>query len=259
MRGSDRYAAGFDPIVNIKDNTCFFYNSLPCTQYGGTILPMMKYLMLLSLLAINSSYAGVYAYNTWPHNEVTTCFAIAKYGPAELTGYKLELIEWRESEKLLLRKWVNEEFSSERTGIHFTGFQDCEVTPNADVILFRNKNSKFLSSLTGGVSGLGTLGYDSQGVLEGNPYAHGEVIISTTGMNKKDVTHEFGHIAGLAHEHEHPDAYKYEMNCRYTERLTKPQYNLRYEPFDRDSVMSYCSNTKGLSPKDVALLKKIYP
>ncbi len=72
-------------------------------------------------------------------------------------------------------------------------------------------------------------------------------------MNKLTVIHEFGHVAGLAHEFLHPDA----DLCIVIP--AKPDPKLTYVPFDRESAMGYCNLRPSLREDDKALLKKLYP
>jgi hypothetical protein len=224
----------------------------------------MKYILLLSLFT-TSAMANIHTRNLWKHNEVTTCFGQAEEVLREEGPYVLKVRDWKDKEKEKLKAWVLEEYSPERTGIFFTGFEDCENAPDADVIIFKNKNSKFKAFFAGALHGLALLG-PYFGEVAGYPKASSFVSISSTGMDKGTVIHEFGHVAGLAHEHEHPNAWKEDpKRCSSIKENTFPKFRLEYEPYDRDSVMNYCKihgkegKKLGLSPGDVALLRKLYP
>jgi hypothetical protein len=226
----------------------------------------MKKLIPLLILATTSSFAGVYVENLWRNDEVTTCFAEGEQGRREDEGYVLKVRPWKEKHKAKVKQWVTEEYSAERTGIYFTGFEDCEETPNADVIIFHNKNSSLGTFIFGGIHGLALIG-PYPGSVKGYPAASAFVSISSSGMDKGTVIHEFGHSAGLHHEHIHYDAFKLDKgrcpsitkdNSSFTTRL-------RYTDYDPHSVMNYCQiqsrggSHAGLSAKDVELLKKLYP
>jgi hypothetical protein len=225
----------------------------------------MKTILFLSVLISLPSFAGIYYNNQWSHYAVTTCFADAENETRD-TGetYVLKVRKWKESNKAKVKEWVEQEFSAERTGIHFTGFLDCAESPNAEVVIFHNKNSKLGTYFFGGLHGLANLG-PSYGSVKGYPAASAFVSISSSGMNIGTVIHEFGHSAGLHHEHIHPDAFKSERGCASVKpnQIKDPEFV--YEDFDRDSVMSYCrlerhgGNKIGLSKKDVDLLKRLYP
>jgi hypothetical protein len=85
-------------------------------------------------------------------------------------------------------------------------------------------------------------------------------------VSKGVVVHEFGHSAGLHHEHIHPDAYAAENGrCDSVEKNRSELPGFVYEPYDRESVMNYCrlfergGHSRGLSVRDVELLKRLYP
>ncbi len=203
--------------------------------------------------------AGIYSENTWEKKDISVCFADAEPTPRTESGYVLRVKNWNKSFKKKVEFWVNEEFSPERTGIHFTGWKSCKDSPEADVILFYNSNSYIKRFILGGLDGVaGELGPRRRDEVQGFPAARSIVAISKTGMNKGTAIHEFGHVAGLAHEHNHYDAPRNDESCPYYERHFSTQ--LEYKTFDRDSIMNYCSlKLKKLSEGDVRLLKELYP
>lgn len=169
--------------------------------------------------------------------------------------------DWKEKHKLLIKTWVNEEYSAQKTGIHFVGWKDCDNDPRANVVLFYNKKSLLLTSIIGGsyIKGRsGALGA-FQNSVPGYPSAENSIIISDGGIEKGSVVHEFGHVAGLAHEHTHPDAARKGRDCDKVRPSYHPSYG--YTPYDKDSIMSYCALEKkatSLSKSDIKLLKKLY-
>lgn len=225
----------------------------------------MKFFIILSLLISFHSFAGVYTNNQWQNYEVTTCFAQGEAGDRQTDGYVLKVRNWKEKNKEKVKNWVNEEYTNERTGIHFTGFLDCDETPNAQVVIFHNKNSKVGTFLLGGIHGLALVG-PYYGSVEGYPAASAFVSISSSGVDKGTVIHEFGHSAGLHHEHIHYDAYKAEKGkCDSVSLENKFTTQWNFTEYDSESVMNYCrlhragGSKVGLSPKDVQLLRKLYP
>jgi len=75
--------------------------------------------------------------------------------------------------------------------------------------------------------------------------------------------HEFGHILGLLHEHEHPDAKEQSQSwCLHYKKNVERQKYYMYTPFDEDSVMNYCTalrdSSSGLSPGDVEHIRELY-
>lgn len=166
---------------------------------------------------------------------------------------------WSSRNKKRVEKWVTEEYTEEKTGIFFSGWKDCEESPEAEVIIFYNKNSAILTALFGGLHGLaGEFGPLRPGTIEGYPAALNSVSISKSGMNKGTALHEFGHVAGLAHEHNHPDADENGKKCEEIEPYFRTIFE--YEPYDAESIMSYCSvRNHKLSQGDISLLKQLYP
>lgn len=227
---------------------------------------MKKLILPLMLLATTSSFAGVYVDNTWRNDEVTVCFAKGEKTNRDEEGYVIKARAWKEKHKKLVKQWVEEEYKPERTGIYFTGFQNCEDAPDSDVVIFHNKNNRVGTFIFGGTHGLSVVGPHS-GSVDGYPKALAFVSISSTGLDKGTVVHEFGHAAGLQHEHLHYDAFKLDKgrcpaitkeNSYFTTRLS-------YTEYDSQSVMNYCvihgkgGSSAGLSPKDLELLRKLYP
>lgn len=226
----------------------------------------MKYLLLIATVFSSQVFANIHSGNTWRHYEITTCFAAGEEEVRDEEGYKLKVRDWSEASKEKIKNWVNEEFTPEKTNIHFTGFNDCEENKKSDVIIFYNKDNRLKTFWLGGIHGLALLG-PRPGDVKNYPRASSFVSISHSGMNKGTVVHEFGHVLGLAHEHDHPDAYLFKgTRCKeLSDHFKTPHFGFIYEPFDKDSVMNYCrihgkgGKTAGLSEGDLALIKRMYP
>lgn len=172
---------------------------------------------------------------------------------------RLKPRNWSSRNKKRIQNWVNEQYTLEKTGIHFTGWKDCEEAPEAEVVIFYNKNSVIMTAIFGGLHGLaGEFGPLRPGRIEGYPAALNSVTISKSGMNKGTALHEFGHVAGLAHEHNHPDADENGKKCKDIAPYFRTKFE--YEPYDAESIMSYCSvRNHKLSSGDIKLLKQLYP
>ncbi|MES2527949.1 MAG: M12 family metallo-peptidase [Bdellovibrionota bacterium] len=219
----------------------------------------MKFAFLTLLFLTQTVLAGVYTENTWKNPQIIVCFADAEEDIRVENGFKIKVKNWSKSNRKNVQKWVNEEYSEARTGIYFTGFKSCSQETEADVILFYNSNSYIKRFVLGDIDGVaGDLGPRKNDKVDGFPGARSLVAISKTGMNKGTVIHEFGHVAGLAHEHNHYDAPKDDKSCPHYERSFSTK--LEYTDFDPASIMSYCSiKLKKLSNGDVSLLKEMYP
>ncbi len=219
----------------------------------------MKFVLLSFILLAQSALAGVYSENTWDHHDIVVCFADGEIDPRTESGYKIKVKNWNKSNKKHIEAWVKEEYSPERTGIYFTGWKSCNEDSDVDVVLFYNSNSYIKRFVLGDIDGVaGDLGPRRENKVLGYPNARSIVAISKTGMNKGTVIHEFGHVAGLAHEHNHYDVPKADKACPHYERNFTTK--LEYTDFDPASIMSYCSiKLKKLSDGDVSLLKELYP
>jgi hypothetical protein len=214
-------------------------------------------LIILSSLTFiaHNAVAGVHAKNLWRHNEVTVCFAKGENKERKIFNRPVNIENWTDKNKKKAQKWISGDYRPERTGIHFTGWKSCEEMQEADIILYYSNNEKFMLAPEGQIGGFANVG-PLKSPLAGSHRALGYVIMNSNGFYKSTIIHEFGHVAGLAHEHNHPNATKSAL-CN----VIKPQLfdEYEYEPYDSKSVMHYCSNANKLSPKDVALLRKIYP
>jgi serralysin len=215
----------------------------------------MKFrVLVMAIFMTTASHAGTYSKILWQKKEISVCFAAAEVEKRVSFNHKLTIEDWNESDKEKIKDWATSEYRPERTGIFFIGWRSCTEDPNADVILFYNKDSIFFAKLSGIAAGYGPVEK-----VAGYPNAKSYVAISKSGMSKYTVLHEFGHVAGLAHEHNHPDAVKEsDKNCVYNVTRISSQY-FSYEHFDKYSIMSYCNRLSTLSAQEVDLLKKLYP
>lgn len=220
---------------------------------------------LLSIITAMPVSAGIHSINTWKQNKLVVCFAQAEGEKRSFGGtYSVKARMWSENNKQKVKDWVNSEYSSERTGIHFTGWEDCLNEPQADIPIFYSKQG-ILHSIMGGNKGLAYVGESSAGLVPGYPSARGAVWLGSSGINKAVVIHEFGHSAGLHHEHAHVDSLSLQPNCKLnkSKRIEASEHTVVL-PFDAEAVMSYCNvlggknKNNGLSDKEVLLLKSLY-
>lgn len=156
---------------------------------------------------------------------------------------------------------VTKEFTPARTGIYFTGFKDCEDTPNPDVVILRAA-PKIILFDTPSFRGRAVIGQDGEYSYnygeDGVPVkgVHGEyesgfykksgkvAHVALKSINPGTVIHEFGHVAGLRHEHIHEEA-KYDPNCS-NRGVAYPTEEKFYDSahvetnYDSRSIMNYC-------------------
>ena len=174
----------------------------------------------------------------------------------EKQGFMPEFFD--SSEKATIRRMVNLNYTYVNTGIHFIGWKNCSRSPEADVVIMKagkiprrfwfGKKPKFLGQSTIGQNGF--LGEDG-GFRKGPKNFKSTVLLSV--MHPMTIVHEFGHLAGLRHEHIRPEA-KIDSSCYYRERRMFGEGKIRsyiipepigptavlYSRYDSKSIMSYC-------------------
>ncbi|MBU6154680.1 MAG: hypothetical protein KGP28_10295 [Bdellovibrionales bacterium] len=252
----------------------------------------------------------------WDQNEIRVCW--------------LDSVEFRKNPELLddtlyfnesnlfhspslassIQNLIQSEFTLEKTGLAFTGFQKCRIPveggkPDADAILALEQVDSFDEIIEGGSSigvsvvdlFLGQIVRRNPEEDEGMPSVVLQIPSESTFHSKTQgyeesirltALHEFGHLAGLHHEHA---AYREEaledpycLSSPYAADLKKgpdPAFALApgkylenlYElkgalrsGYDSKSIMSYCHTRQlvarggafSLSPGDRAILKSVY-
>lgn len=215
---------------------------------------------LLTILATHSAFAGVSSYLAWDKESIKVCFA-GKGTEVKFPGVKNGFANWNEKQKSNIEDILTKEFTPERTGYHFVGFTDCEDGNNYDVIILRKPN---YSPLALTVKGFASVGRSFAMPVKNFKTVRGLVVFTATGIgNYSTIVHEFSHILGLKHEHDHPDAREQAQSwCMdYTQDTTRQNFNI-YTAFDEVSVMNYCQirkdNRTGLSQGDVKLIRTLY-
>lgn len=191
----------------------------------------------------------------WDKREVSVCFH-----PRTLS----------QAHRQRIQQWVEAEFTISRVGIQFTGFQECQPD-GGDVIAigFRQGFGNKPSNATVGRNTPEERLERQPRVLSTYSHVEGWVQLSTSDINRETVVHEFGHVAGLEHEHLRAGA-ELDPRCERvspsTGILRNPVYHSYYAhhgEYDPNSIMNYCyivnANVTALSPGDIATLRNIYP
>jgi hypothetical protein len=233
--------------------------------------PYLKTLFALVIASTQLAVAGIHidVNKLWPYHEVTTCFASSDlYTRTFAEQGIIETTDWKAEDKANFKKWAQEDYTPEKTGIYFVGFEECSEIPDADVILFYAPKNSALKRFLIGANKMTITGFATMGVrhklVRGYPQAKAYIVIRDKGMNKRSVVHEFGHVAGLYHEHEHPDAATVDSKCFAVTKKQKIYPEMVYVDYDGKSSMNYCTFSQetmgiGLSSKDRALLRSLYP
>lgn len=214
----------------------------------------------LTLLMSLSAFAGISVKKYWDKEALTVCFA-DKNTKVKIEGTPSMLANWKEDQKLNIKRMIENEYRAERTGYHFVGFKDCKETIDPDVLVLR---LPVLSPVGLARHGMANTGPTTIEASETYKTARGVVIFSASGLKRPStVIHEFGHILGLMHEHNHPDALtQASSGCQFYGKNARNENIFLYTSFDEFSVMNYCvigsDNYRGLSLGDVAHIKEIY-
>jgi hypothetical protein len=250
--------------------------------------------ILSNLLIIAPTLAGIYEpHTTWDKLELETCFYSEESHLKETriesiakAKEKFDFVPKRLSKRKRARvvDAVKKDFTPSRTGITFVGFKDCSQVANPDVVVMRAGSKVFLLD-TPGFGGRAVIGQD--GVMSIHSSLGlgfykksgkiGNVILKN--VRPSTIIHEFGHVAGLRHEHIHQDA-QLDKNChKFVTPLKMDEPDKLEQPFattvfhteyDSKSIMNYCNTFVNrrdldkadgpiLSAKDRRTLKEIYP
>lgn len=249
--------------------------------------------LLSVILTLPQAYAGIIEPATlWEKNEIVTCFynSEAQLAPTKLKTvqgaketYEFVPKELSRREKKKVAETVLKNFSAERTGIYFTGWKDCSDTEEYDLIVMEAKGLvPFITrpSFNGRavIGEDGSLARNEEGAIGFYEKSGAMPYVALTVQKAGTVVHEFGHVAGLRHEHIHQDAFADE-NCSHPflpldftkpETIEKPHDStLIYTSYDPQSIMNYCwmiprrsqlDREKGviLSQKDIETLSQFY-
>lgn len=231
---------------------------------------------LLALLALVSStgmaFWAPYEPNVaWTKRTIRTCFG----GPEHQSLSLLDSVDrnvtrYTAKEKQIIKDFINKEFTQDSVGLNFSGWQDCNATAsNGDLIVFKDEISLEGEGhivMRGGAASVGERGSVIHRWDEDTRQTYPEmaksstkllplVILNTTVASQKKVSseeylqltaiHEFGHVAGLRHEHVRMEDAKKDPNCKKATNIplkTDPLYSSTHfsGDYDANSVMNYC-------------------
>lgn len=260
--------------------------------------------LLVAVSAIAASFSVGEPNVIWLKHKVHVCWRSMN----EPTDFTLEL-------KKTVQAIIEQEYIEARTGISFYGWEECddsdgdlnkvEIYQDNEMLQPNVKLAHFRTFIAEGFSNIGqgsnrTKNDNLIGFFERDRelkviyLLYRPTLDMNSGLNygaidhlKMNALHEFGHTAGLRHEHMRREA-QFDENCvgvSFDEK--QDDTTVFYEPYDPYSVMNYCwlqtvrdfgktpqkklivldqtiydqknnSIKIGLSAKDVLTLKKLY-
>ena len=207
----------------------------------------------------------------WDKKEVRVCFGNETHQSRSwVTRQSYDFIEYSSEQKKWIKDIITKEYNLIDTGISFVCFENCTPSlENTDVILFRFEptipEGEGPYNVKGGMATLGEKG-DLRSVGSNNSSESKEeyykadfpqlnvVILNTGGANEKKVDaasyiqmlalHEFGHTAGLRHQHIIMQAADKDPNCQNFKSTMKAEpifeSTIFTGAYDFNSVMNYC-------------------
>lgn len=175
--------------------------------------------------------------------------------------------ELNEEDQLAVQKKVQEQFNIPSVGIEFIGWQKCDPAVKPDMYIFAFDEMAYAEYYQPGEAEIGTScemfnpdlrKKEIRKKIEGQ---HGYIFLSKATIKKlgpkvfkntevsfiRSALHEFGHVAGLIHEHYHKDA-KHDPNCqdllKDNAHFILNPVNLgrekTYSQYDPQSIMNGC-------------------
>ncbi len=182
-----------------------------------------------------------------------------------------KITDYSEKEKTWVKEIITQEFKLQDVGIEFIGWEPCnERVTNADIVLLRFQENP--SAQPSGeykiVKGKATIGERgtvttvvdhlsatsferfTKSILSKLPFVLLNAETKAGNLSQENyfkmvALHEFGHSAGLRHEHIRHEASMKDPNCKRTKSVidseeTSYQGTLFSSPYDPNSIMNYC-------------------
>lgn len=208
---------------------------------------LLGFLCTLSALAGSLSIGELTA--KWNKKDITVCWLDdeslnrAEYADATLKriGEGSAFVKASDDLKTKIKGIIQSEYTLERTGIYFVGWESCKETPAYDIqILFIN--DKTVSGGKASVGRLTDLNIDytlvnehQKGFVQLNLYDSPHLKITGEESILSTALHEFGHLAGLRHEHIQSPSIICNPN------LERPTVRTSvFTAYDPNSIMDYC-------------------
>lgn len=243
----------------------------------------MKPLKLVPFLFLSLPLSGLTAIpeptTLWDKNKINVCF-LDDQNQVTLIGMQNNPKSFKDNgftpqsfttqEKTIIKNTVNESYTEKKTGIHFVGWENCSRASEIDVVLMKagKIERKFWldkSVFFDGAASIGENGVFNKDGYFGKDLKDKAFVALTKDLEKAVINHEFGHIAGLRHEHIHPQAKRIDSSCSAALYMKEiPIDKTMLQSYDRASIMNYCrihnpmNNSSALSAQDSNTLKMLY-
>ncbi len=225
---------------------------------------MKKIYPFILFFSVTTRAGIIEPHTLWDKLAIKTCWydqedqlAQTRINSIKMAKSKFEFVpkELSKREKAKVQQAVERNFSPSRTGIHFVGWKDCSQTQAPDLIVMEAKSKipifsrpSFNGRAVIGEEGLFTIDEEASSTgFFGKSGLISNIALYT--QNSGTVVHEFGHVAGLRHEHINSDAKEDELchtrqvtlNFKKPNELETPHDStLIFTEYDRESIMSYC-------------------
>jgi len=200
----------------------------------------LLFILIPSILMASTGHKSI----IWDKKEIKVCwldnlpvpnnfFSTSQLKEIEGLG---EFISLDEKNKSIISSSVQSGYTKELTGIHFTGWKTCQTDDGSDVVILIGSNGE-VGTTSQGQASLGRADADDIQKIRGTDKR--AFVFLDVGMWEPDTNwirddyikfmalHEFGHIAGLRHEH---------IRAIEGEEWHDPLF---FSVYDRRSVMNY--------------------
>ncbi len=235
----------------------------------------IQLLALLALTATSSMAAPFAPFETqvaWSKKQIQACFGGPQHQRLSLVSeLETSISTFSHKEKVAIKEIINQEFTLNSVGLEFTGWNDCDNTAsNGDLIVFKDRYSETDDNgallVRGGVATIGeggstftiTNAQTKESYQEmrksSSPLKPFAMINTVLSLSKRvgaipfiqlTALHEFGHVAGLRHEHLRLESAKNDPNCKQTPTIPLHGESINRSTrfsgdYDPNSIMNYC-------------------
>lgn len=222
------------------------------------------YFCLVTTWLVQATFASIAEPGTiWKSTRPTVCWAdqknwvnstVLELGDSFLSAKQIS--PFSSVQKALIKAAIESNYTQNSVGMSFEGWSDCSITPKADIYLIHID-----SPFQGG--GMASIGQNGEPVCDEeyancvyhkmatkkkafvllNTYPFPEHKVSEEEALQIQAIHEFGHAAGLRHEHARVEDARKDPACQeigYDLGDSEDKSTTRYGPYDPSSMMSYC-------------------